>query len=280
MAIDAGASIDFSRRPRDTLPDREFILVQADRQTVNRFRFEVDGEDELIRTQGGVELLRRRCEASTLSLLHNQPYLYASALILAQDFFPISGQPADREAAKTEQLRLFERALAPTQIAIGDLPEELLPFVAWLLADHIANRTRWGNDGEIIPGTHLFIFRDGAWQCDESLHHRNLARAGKWLTQRLRRETRQGVLMGLLIRLDDYDRLTARKLMWIGADGRTRQTANLKGVASTLPGAAFQQLADELRLQEPGFVLDTPEKIRALFGSGRGRRPPLPRSRL
>jgi len=54
----------------------------------------------------------------------------------------------------------------------------------------------------------------------------------------------------------------------VGFDERRRETANLKGAASTLPGAAFETVVDDLAVEAAAFVLDTPAKIRAFFGRG------------
>ncbi len=267
MAILPGAAMSFSRRTESAHPDREHIVVRADRHTIHWFRSELDGQDEVIRTRHGDELLRCRLtpERKLIVLRRSRRYS-AAAFTVVDDFFPISDNPADRKGAEAEQLRLFEAALAPAQMAVEDLPTQLVPFIAWLLAQHAADRTRRVKVGEMVPGTHLFIFRNGAWRYEESPHNKDYGRADELLSQRLRREARQGGLVGLLIRLDDNGRITARKLIWIGADGRTRGTATLKGAASTLPVSAFQQVVDELGLQESSFVLDSPEKLRALFG--------------
>jgi len=269
LAILPGAAMSFSRRTESAHPDREHIVVRADRHTIHCFRSELEGQDEVIRTRRGDALLRCRLTPDhKLIVLRRSRRYSAAAFTVVDDFFPIGDNPADRKAAEAEQLRLFEAALSPAQITIGDLPDELVPFVAWLLADHAADRTRRVRDGEMVPGSHLFIFREGAWRYEESPHNKDFGRADELLRQRLRREARQGVLVGLVVRVDDKGNIMAKRLMWLGADGRTQDTATLKGAASTLSKATFQQVAVELKLEEPLFVQDTPEKLRALFGGG------------
>jgi len=267
LAVLPGAAMSFSKLIELAWPNREQILVRADRHTIHWFRSEMDGSDEVIRTHQGDELLRCRLSNERNLIAWKRCHNYeATAFTLVEDFFPVSGTTTDRKAAEAEQLRLFEAAVAPAQIAVIDLPTELVPFVAWLLADHAADRTRRVNEGEVVPGTHLFIFRNGSWRYDESLHSRDFGRADEVLRQRLCREDRHEVTVGLLVRLLDDGTITARKLLWLGADGRRQETANLKGAASTLPGSAFQQVAVQFKLDEAAFVVDTPEKVRALFG--------------
>lgn len=267
LAILPGAAMSFSRLIDLAWPNREHIVVRADRRTIHRFRSEMDGQDAVIRTQHGDELLRCRLTREREAVVWKRCTAYpATAFTLAGDFFPIDDGTADRKAAEVEQLRLFEAAVAPAQVDVADLPRELVPFVAWLLADHAADKTRRVKDGEVVPGLHLFLFRNGAWRHEETLHNRDSGRAAEILWLRLRREARQGALAGLLLRLTDDGRVTARKLVRIGADGRRRESETILGSKTTLPAAAFQQVAEELAVDRAAFVLDTPEKIRALFG--------------
>ena len=83
------------------------------------------------------------------------------------------------------------------------------------------------------------------------------------------------MVAGLLVRVADDGRVTARKLIWLGPEGEVRETANLLRAGDTLPAADFgRPLADfdggvpaEV---EAAFVADTVEKLRALFASQAG----------
>jgi hypothetical protein len=159
----------------------------------------------------------------------------------------------------------MEAALSPALVSITDLPVELVPFTAWVLAEYLASRSRRARAGEPVPGAHLFVFRDESWQHAASLDPRDSGRAAELLRRRVGWERGRGVLAGLLVRVADDGRMAARKLVWFGPCGAERETANLTGVATTLTADEFRRAAGETGADEPAFVLDGPERLRGLF---------------
>jgi hypothetical protein len=80
------------------------------------------------------------------------------------------------------------------------------------------------------------------------------------------------VIAGLLVRVTEEGRTTARKLVWLGAENEVRETASLPRAGDTLPVEVFHRaLAGfDSGLSEAAvaaFVSDTPEKLRTLFTS-------------
>ena len=270
MAVQgSGGAASFSRRPDPNLPDRHHIVVRPDRRTLHWLRVELHGEDERVRNHEGIELLRRRLPAEALNFVRRRGDLYmGGGFTLVHDFFPVPTGPADHAAAFEEWSRQFEAAVEPALLPVQDLPAELVPFVAWVLAEHLADRPRRARSGEPVPGAHLFMFRGGRWQHAASLEPRDSGRAAELLRRRVRWERDRGVGARLLLRVADDGRLAARKLFWLGPGGAERETANLGGVTATLPAWEFRRVAIELGADETGFLLDTPEKLRGLFVPG------------
>ena len=259
----------FSRRPDPARPDREHILVRPDRGTIHWLRVELDGRDEAVRCRSGRELLRRRLGGQSLENLRRRGDLYTGpAFGLVHHFFPVPAGPADHAAAFEEWSRQFEAAVEPARLPVQDLPADLVPFVAWVLAEYLADRPRRARSGEPVPGAHLFLFRAGRWHHGASLDLRDSGRAAELLRRRVRWERDRGVLAGLLVRVADDGRITARKLAWIGHDGHDHETANLGGSTATLSASDYRLVADDLELDETAFLLDTQEKLRGLFVSG------------
>lgn len=276
MAVqgDAGAAA-FSRRPDPDRPDREHVVVRPDRRTLHRFRVELDGDHEVVRTTEGQELLRRRLSPDTIAFIHERGDLYWSpAFSIGHDYFPFpDGWQADSDAAEAEQLRRLEAALAPTSIPVADLPSELVPFVAWTLCEYAMDRGRRARGGAVVPGAHIFLFRpaDGGWRHAQSLENREAGRAVALLRQRFRRDLNggRGALAGLLVRVADDDRIVARKLVWVGYDGHDRESPNLSGATSTLSADEFRRAADDMEMEDEvveRFVLGDEVKLRRVFG--------------
>lgn len=266
MAIEGthGAA-SFSRRPDPAGPDREYLMVRPDRGTILHLRVELDGRDEVVRGRDGTELLRRRLGGQSLENLRRRGDLYTgSGFGLVHHFFPVPAGPADHAAAFEEWSRQFEAAVEPARLPVCDLPAELVPFVAWVLAEHLADRPRRARSGEPVPGAHLFAFREGRWHHAASLDLRDSGRAAGLLRRRIRWERNRGVAAGLLVRVADDGRLTARKIVWF-AGGVERETANLSGVVATLAADEFRRVAGEIGADDVTLVLDTPEKLRGLF---------------
>ena len=200
LAMESGIAMSFSRRPDPSRHEREHIVVRADRQTLHRLRSEVEGRDEVLSTQHGEELARCLLIPDRLAALQKRSDTYwAAAFTLADNFFPLSHHLGNRKAAQAEQLLRFETAVAPARIAIADLPCELVPFVAWLLADHAADKPRRVGNGEVVPGAHIFVFKNWAWRHAAALDNRDSGRAANLLRQRLRAERWRGVSAGLLV---------------------------------------------------------------------------------
>ncbi len=265
----SGGAANFSRRPDPSRPDREHIIVRPNRGTLHWLRVELDREDEVVRDCGRVELLRRRLLPEALDFVRRRGDLSVGAGFSAiHDFFPFpNGWQADPSAAEAEQLRQFEAAIGSALLPVTELPAELIPFVAWLLAEYLADRPRRARLGEPVPGAHLFVFRDGRWRHAASLDPRDTGRAAGLLRRRVRWERNRGVVAGLLVRVADDGRITARKLVWFGPGGE-QESANLKGVAATLPTAEFRRASDELGADEAALILDDHARLLRLFAGG------------
>jgi hypothetical protein len=163
-----------------------------------------------------------------------------------------------------------------------DLPGELLPYVAWALAEHAWDRRRRARGGHLVPGAQVFVFCTGpmAWRHDEAVENRNAGKAVAVLRSRFRvralvarpRPGEGAVVVGLLLRVADGGRVTARKLVWLGPGGEERETANLRRTGETLPAEDFGRALADLdggvpEEAEAAFVADTAERLRALFES-------------
>jgi hypothetical protein len=259
----------FSRRPAPARPDREHLIARPDRRTVHHWLLGLDGEDEVVRTRGGAEVLRRRLPPAALDYVRRRGDLYLRAgFAAAHDYFPLAeGWPADPAAAEAEQVRRFEAAVEPALIPVTDLPAELVPFVAWVLAEYLADRPRRARAGEPVPGAHLFLFRGGRWHHAASLDPGDFGRAAELLRRRFRRERDRGVTAGLLVRVADGGRVAARKLVWAGTDGGGRETGNLRAAAATLGADDFLSAAADLGVDPGPFVLDSVAALRNLFTS-------------
>lgn len=278
MAVQGNAgTAAFSRRPDPERPDREHVVVRPDRRTLHRYRVELNGHDEVIRTTGGDELLRRRLPPDTVAFIRERGDLYWSpAFSIGHDHFPFAeGWQGDPGAAVAEQLRRLDAALAPAAITVADLPSDLVPFVAWTLCEYVMDRGRRARGGAVVPGAHVFLFRpaDGGWRHAQSLENREAGRAVALLRQRFRRDLNggRGVLAGLLVRVADDGRIVARKLVWVGPDGEDAESPNLPGATATLPAAEFRRAADDMEMEEQvaeRFVLGDGEQLREVFTAG------------
>jgi uncharacterized protein (TIGR02996 family) len=281
MAVQGNAgAASFSRRPDPDRPDREQVVVRPDRRTLHRFRIELDGHDEVVRTADGRELLRRRLRPDTITFIHERGDVYWSAgFSIGHDHFPFpDGWQADPDLAEAEQLRQLEVALAPAAIPVAELPAELVPFVAWVLCEHVMDRDRRARDGAVVPGAHLFLFRpaDG-WRHAQSLENREAGRAVTSLRQRFRRDLNggRGVLAGLLVRVADDGRIAARKLLWVGSGGTEVESLNLHGATSTLSAEEFRRAAEDMEMDDEvagRFVLEGVAGLRGVFATPEGIR--------
>jgi len=276
MAVQGNAgAATFSRRLNPDRPDREHVVVRPDRRTLHRFRVELDGDDEVVRTRDGRELLRRRLLPDTLAFIAERGDLYWSAgFSIGHDHFPFpDGWQTDPAAAEAEQLRQLEAALAPAAIPVMDLPGQLVPFVAWTLCEFLMDRGRRASEGQVVLGAHMLLFHpaDGGWRHCQSLENREAGRAVALLRQRFRRDVNggRGVLAGLLVRVADDGRVAARKLVWIGHDGNDRESPNLSGATATLSAAVFRRAADDIEMDDEvaeRFVLGDEARLRGVFG--------------
>jgi uncharacterized protein (TIGR02996 family) len=258
----------FSRRPDSSSPARESIAVRPERGTIHRLRVDLEGGDEVIRSHAGEEVLRRELPPHAAAFLGRGGDIWASLVFaIEHDYFPLpDGWRADPEPALAARRRRMEAALRPALLPVTELPAELVPFVGWVLAEYLAGRSRRARAGEVVPGAHLFAFRGGRWHHAASLEARDSGRATELLRRRVRWERGRGVLAGLLVRVADDGRVTARKLVWF-AGGGERETVNLTGVAATLGADEFRRVAGEIEADEAEFVLDTSDKLRGPFGS-------------
>ncbi len=212
----------------------------------------------MVRSRGGLELLRRRLVPEALDFVRRRGDVsVGSGFSLVHDYFPVPPGTADLAAAFEERCIEFEAAVGAALLPVIDLPAELIPSVAWLLAEHLADRPRRVRGGEPVPGVHLFLFRGGRWHHGASLDLRDSGRAAELLRRRVRWDRDRGVVAALLVRVADGGRIAARKLAWIGHDGHDRETANLSGATATLSAADYRLVTDDLELDEAAFVLDT-----------------------
>lgn len=216
-------------------------------------------------------MLRRELPTATAAFIRGGNDICGASLAFSieHDYFPLpDGWRAAPTPALTARQQRMEAALAPALVPVADLPPELVPFVGWALAEFLANRPRRARSGEPVPGAHLFVFREGRWHHAASLDSRDTGRAVELLRRRVRWERGRGVLAGLLVRVADDGRATARKLVWFGTGGVEQETTNLTGVAATLATDEFRRAATALGADEQTFVLDTTEKLRGLFTAG------------
>jgi uncharacterized protein (TIGR02996 family) len=279
-------TVGFSRRLDPTSPAREHIVVRPDRRTIHWLRADVDEGDAVVATRDGRELLRRRLPQETVEFIAGRRDCYWGAgFTLADDFFTLpEGWRQNREAALAERQRRVDEALAPAAVRMHDLPGELVPYVAWALAEYVWDRRRRARGGHLVPGAHVFLFCTGpmAWRHDEAVENRNSGAAAAVLRSRFRmralhaspRPGEGNVLACLLVRLGDDGRVTARKLMWLAPNGEMRETANLPRAGDTLPAGDFGRALADFDGGVPAgakavFIADTPEKLRALFTSRR-----------
>jgi uncharacterized protein (TIGR02996 family) len=283
-------AVAFSRRPNPDRPAREHMVIRPDRKTIHWLRADVDGSDEVIGTRDGRELLRRTLLPETLDFIAGRrDYYWGAGFTLAEDYFPLPhGWQQNPRPALTERRRRVDEALAPAAIQMNDLPAELLPYVAWALAEYVCDKRRRARGGHVVPGAHIFLFCTGpwAWRHCEAVQNRNSGAAAAILRSRFRmralhagpRPGEGAVMAGLLARVSDERRITARKVTWVGPGGEVRETTNLPRVADTLSAEDFQKAVDDLRGVVVGaggdpsrlaeaFVANTPEKLRALFAS-------------
>lgn len=302
------AAASFSRRPDSSRPGREWIVLRLDRHTIHWFSTEVEGGDEVIRTRHGQELLRHPLSAVTLeSLRRGEDIFRHYPLQFSGRYFPqlvawednLKAIRAERRRSLAEQGqmvaeqgRLVERALAPAAISAADLPIELQACLAWLLMEYACDRRRRARAGQIVPGAHIFLFwtDTASWRHEEAVESWKVRKAAGVLRHRLRLlasrrwpiQGGQPSLAGLLVRVSDHGRITARKLAWLYPDNVFRETANLYGAGATLSGDHFRQVladldvvlaglgGDHSRFQD-AFIVDTQDKLRGLFTSEAGR---------
>ncbi len=276
-------TVAFSRRPDPARPAREHIVVRPDRRTIHWLRADVDGGDEVIATREGRELLRRSLPPETLEFIAGRrDFYWGAGFTLADDHFPLpDGWQADPELALADRGRRVDQALAPALVPVAELPGELVPHVAWVLCEHVCDKRRRARAGNLVPGAHIFSFRTGptAWRHQEAIENRVAGSAAAVLRNRFRtfalharpRPGEGAVVAGLLVRVADDGRVTARKLVWLAGE-EIRETPNLLRADATLSGEDFgQALADlggVVEGAEAAFILDTPEKLRGLFTSG------------
>jgi uncharacterized protein (TIGR02996 family) len=262
----------FSRRPDLSSPTRETIVVRPERRIVHWLRVELDGSEEVVRSRAGLELLRRELPPATIEFVRRGSDIWGASLGFAieHDYFPLpDGWQAAPAPALADRQHRMETALAPALIPIAELPADLVPVVAWVLAEYLTNRVRRARGGEPVPGAHLFVFDPGAggWR-HAALGARDSGRAADFLRKRLRWERGRGIAAGLLVRVADDSRVTARKLVWFRPTGGERETPTLTAAAASLSGTAFGRVASELALNAGAaerFVADTPEKLLGLF---------------
>jgi hypothetical protein len=281
-------TVAFSRRPDPARPAREHIVVRPDRRTIHWLRADVDSGGEVICTRDGLELLRRPLPEETLEFIRNRRDCYWGAgFTLGEDHFPLpDGWQADPQAALAERRRRVAEALAPAEVKVSDLPAELVPHVAWAIAEYVCDKRRRARGGHVVPGAHVFLFCTGpmAWRHDEAVENRNAGKAVAVLRNRFRvwalvarpRAGEEAVVAGLLVRVADDGRVTARKLVWLGPADEVRETPNLRRAGDTLPAGEFHRALADLdggvpAGAEAAFIADTPEKLRGLFTCGAAR---------
>jgi uncharacterized protein (TIGR02996 family) len=288
MAVESNsAAVSFSRRLVPERPGQECIVVRLDKRTVRWMYLEVEGEDEVIVTRDGRTLLRRVLSPVALRFIQGGGRYWGAAFSLGEDFFPLpEGWQSNAAEAFAERRRRAEEALAPAVVPLAELPEELIPSVAWVLCDYLCDRNRRACEGGLPPGAHLFAFSAGqlVWRHHVAVaksHAREAASVLRttsraWLARR--NWARAGeVLAFLLVRVSDTGRLTARKLVW-SADDMLKETDNLPNPHDTLPAEAFGQAVADLkdtvasnggevgRFAE-ALTVDTSEKLLALFAA-------------
>lgn len=280
MAVQGHAGpASFSRRPDVDRPARELILVRPDRRSIHWLRVDLDGEDEVIGTRDGRELLRRPLPPDTLEFATNHGIHPGAGFALADDYFPLpDGWQQDQASALAERQRRVDAALAPAAVQPSDLPADLVPHVAWVLCEYLCDRGRLARSGRLVPGAHVFFFRTGLmqWQHQETVES-GFGDVVGTLRKRFRtfalsphaRNAEGTVVAGLLVRVSDTGRITARKLIWLGPGDEMRETGNLRRAGDTLPEGDFRQAMDDLRRELPGlrddFLVSTQQQLRGLF---------------
>jgi hypothetical protein len=203
-------------------------VVRPDHRSIHWLRADVEGSDEVVRTRDGLELLRRTPLPRAAAFVASRRDCYWGAeFTLADDFFPLPEEwQADPEPHLAERRRRIDEALAPAAIRIPDLPVELVLYVAWALAEYAWDKRRRARGGHVVPGAHIFLFRTGppaAWGQCETVENRNSGAAAAILLNRfrgralhLRSRPGEGIVVaGLLVRVADEGRITARKLVWL-----------------------------------------------------------------
>ncbi len=291
MAVQGNhGAVGFSRRLGPGRPGRECVVVRPDRRTAHWVTVAVDGDDEVVSTRGGREVLRRRLPDHLLACLRaGRDLNWGPAFAVGEAYFPLpDGWQADPGPALAERRLRVEAALAPAAILLPDLPAELVPYVARVLCEYASDKGRRARGGHVVPGAHVLLYfaGPGAWRHEAAVTNRDAGKATALLRERFRMRALHGiprsaddpVLAGLLVRVSDGGRVTGRKLVWLGLQREVRETANLPSADATLTGEDFRRAlagvaegvgGDVSRLAET-FVADTATKLRALFNRPKG----------
>lgn len=270
MGVQPDASFTcFSRRVEPH--SRDSILVRCQQKTLHWVRSAYELPDEVIRSRDGALLLRRTLPPPMVDIFSSgrDPWGASLGFSLEHDYFPL---PANWQTNPEQHLaarqRRIEAALRPAEIRMVDLPQSLVPFVAWVLTDHVTSRVHRARSGMLVTGAHLFSFSIavGEWRHSAAIESHDSGKAATLARRRLRWGRDRGVVATLLVRVADSGKITARKLVW-QADGE-HETDNLSGATSSLAGAHFLRAAGDLNLGNElagRFVLDTSAKLHALF---------------
>lgn len=270
MGVQPDASFTcFSRRVEPH--SRDSILVRCHQKALHWVRSDYELPDEVIRSREGDVLLRRTLPPPMVDIFSSgrDPWGASLGFSLEHDYFPL---PANWQANPEQHLaarqRSVEAALRPAEICMADLPESLVPFVAWVLTEHVTSRVHRARSGMLVSGAHLFSFSTpaGEWRHTAAIETQDSGKAATLARRRLRWGRDRGVLATLLVRVADSGKITARKLVW-QSDGE-HETDNLPGATASLSSADFSRAATGLNLDSEltgRFVLDTSAKLRALF---------------
>jgi uncharacterized protein (TIGR02996 family) len=280
-------AVSFSRRLKaGGSVDREGIVVRPGRRTVRWLRVALDGDDEVIATRDGRELLRRPLPPEMLPYARAGGDYWSCCLAWGDDHFPLpEGWQADPEPALAERRRLVEAALGPAEVPLSDLPAEVVPYLACVLCEFLCDRGRRARAGRVVPGAHVFLFHTAAtaWRHHLAVENRDSRRAPArlrdmfrtWAAHRGAGAGQDAAAAGLLVRVGDDGRATARKLVWLGPGGEVKETANLPRAGDSLPAGEFHRALADLDAGVPAgaeapFVADTAERLRALFTARAG----------